>query len=329
MNIPSQMKAVVIYEDGGPEMLKLESRPVPQPEPGKTLIQVKAFGLNRSEMFTRLGHSKKVVTFPRILGIECVGEIVDSPGDQYAEGQQVAVIMGGLGRAFDGSYAEYTLVPDDIIIPFQSNLPWEILGAVPEMCQTANGSLEISLQLQPGETLLVRGGTSSVGMMAAQLAKLKGCTVFSTTRSMKKADTLKSIGVDQVIIDQGEIATEVRKLKPEGVDKVLELVGGNGIRDSLKCVRKHGIVCQTGYLSNDWRIDGFSPLGEIPSSVYLTSYAGENNDLSPELLQSFLNHIASGKLNLNIDRVFQLDQIVEAHRYMEENRASGKLVVVN
>jgi NADPH:quinone reductase-like Zn-dependent oxidoreductase len=166
-------------------------------------------------------------------------------------------------------------------------------------------------------------------MMAAQLAKIKGCTVFSTTRNQGKADILRSIGVDQVIVDGGEIAPKIKSIIPNGVDKVLELVGGNGIRDSLKCVRKHGIVCQTGYLSNNWRIDGFSPLGEIPSSVYLTSYAGGNNDLSPELLQAFLDNIAERKLDIKIDTVFKLDEIVEAHRYMENNKASGKLVVLN
>ena len=323
------MKAVVIYEEGAPENLKLEERSVPVAENGKTLIKVKAFGLNRSEMFTRHGHSKKVVTFPRILGIECVGEVANCPSGKWDSGQKAAVIMGGLGRKFDGSYAEYTLVPDELVIPFESELPWKVLGAVPEMCQTANGSLEISLQLQPEETLLIRGGTSSVGIMAAQLAKIKGCTVFSTTRNPKKAEILKSMGVDEVVIDDGEVAPKVKALLPGGVDKVLELVGGNGIRDSLKCVRKQGIVCQTGYLSNNWRIDGFSPLGEIPSSVYLTSYAGENHNLPPELLQTFLDNVASGKLNIKIDRIFSLDEIVEAHSYMENNKASGKLVVVN
>ena len=174
LNHPAKMKGVVIYEEGGPDVLKLEQREVPIAVEGKTLIKVRAFGLNRSEMFTRLGHSRGKVFFPRILGIECVGEIADCPSGKYEAGQQVAVIMGGLGRAFDGSYAEYTLVPDDIIIPFDSDLPWEVLGAVPEMCQTSNGSLEISLQLQPEETLLIRGGTSSVGITAAQLAKIKG-----------------------------------------------------------------------------------------------------------------------------------------------------------
>lgn len=321
------MKAVVIHEIGGPEVLKIEERPIPSIEPGKVLIEIKAFGLNRSEMFTRLGHSKGKVFFPRVLGIECVGIVKESGTEKFVPGQQVAAIMGGLGRQFDGGYAEFTLVPESIVIPFSSNLEWSVLGAIPEMCQTASGSLMQSLKLDSKDILLVRGGTSSVGITAAQLAKNMGCKVFSTTRNRNKARVLSDIGVDEIILDDGEIASKIRQLVPDGIDKVLELVGGNGIRDSLKCVRQGGIVCQTGYLSNQWRIDGFSPLGEIPSGVYLTSYAGGNNDLPPELLQQFIDQVEDGRLKLQIDKVFNLDQIVEAHAYMEGNRASGKLVV--
>ena len=322
------MKAIVIYETGGPEVLKLEERAIPSLESGKVLIQVKAFGLNRSEMFTRLGHSKGKVVFPRVLGIECVGVVADSGSDKFTKGQQVAAIMGGLGRQFDGGYAEYAIVPEEIVIPFTSNLNWSVLGAIPEMCQTANGSLEQSLQLVSTDVLLIRGGTSSVGITAAQRAKNKGCTVFSTTRSLAKADVLKKIGVDEIIIDEGSIEAKVRNLLPVGVDKVLELVGGNGIRDSLRCVRQGGMVCQTGYLSNQWRIDGFSPLGEIPSGVYLTSYAGENSNLPPNLLQEFIDQVQDKSLDVKIDKVFKLEEIVEAHQYMESNKAFGKLVVL-
>ncbi|MCB9234853.1 MAG: zinc-binding dehydrogenase [Bacteroidia bacterium] len=322
------MLAAVIYEKGGPEKLILERRPVPVPEPGKVLIRIRAFGLNRSEMFTRWGHSEGKVFFPRILGIECTGEVAACPSGKFRPGQQVAAIMGGLGRAFDGGYAEFTLVPEAIVIPFASDLPWEMIGAVPEMCQTASGSLENALELQAGEVLLVRGGTSSVGMTAAQLAKIKGCTVISTTRNPGKREKLLDLGVDEVVIDEGVIAPQIRERYPNGVDKVLELVGGESIRDSLNCVRKKGIVCQTGYLGNAWRIEGFSPLGEIPSTVRLTAYAGDTGDLPPQLLQDFLDNMINGTLNLAIDKVFKLEQIVEAHAYMESNQASGKLVVV-
>ena len=104
------MKAAVIHEAGGPEVLKLESRPVPKPRVGQVLIRVKAFGLNRSELFTRQGHSPSV-PFPRILGIEAVGLVEHAPGEEFKKGTAVATAMGGMGRQFDGGYAEFTCVP--------------------------------------------------------------------------------------------------------------------------------------------------------------------------------------------------------------------------
>src|SRR4051794_25575868 len=113
------MKAAVLYTPGGPENFKIETRPIPEPNIGHVLVKVKAFGLNRSELMTRKGYSPNVA-FPRILGIECVGEIENDPSGEFKQGQKVAAVMGGMGRGYDGSYAEYTVLPKEIIIPFES-----------------------------------------------------------------------------------------------------------------------------------------------------------------------------------------------------------------
>src|SRR5213076_111205 len=159
--------------------------PIPEPRPGWVLIRVKAFGINRSELHTRLGLAEGV-SFPRVLGIEATGVVV-APGGEFEEGQQVAAMMGGMGRTFDGGYAEFTNVPATQVIAFRSDLDWATLGAVPEMLQTAHGSLTVGLDAQPGQTLLIRGGTSSVGMAAAILARDRGLTVMSTTRRPERA----------------------------------------------------------------------------------------------------------------------------------------------
>ena len=126
------MRAAVIHEAGGPEVLKLETRPVPVPKHGEILIRVKAFGLNRSELFTRLGLSP-TVSFPRILGIEAAGLVERAPGGELQEGDIVAIAMGGMGRQFDGGYAEYTCVPATQVQTVNTKLPWEVLGAIPEL----------------------------------------------------------------------------------------------------------------------------------------------------------------------------------------------------
>jgi NADPH:quinone reductase-like Zn-dependent oxidoreductase len=319
------MKAAVTTKAGAPDVIHIAEVPKPSPKNGWVIIKIKAIGLNRSELFTRKGDSPGVV-FPRIQGIECVGEVEDDPSGTYKPTQKVAAIMGGMGRQFDGGYAEYTRVPFANVFPFESSLPWKILGAIPEMFQTTSGSLLQALEVTRGETLLIRGGTSSIGMLACQLGKHYGLTVISTTRNPNKAKTLEDNGADHVVLDDGQISSKVTDLYPGGVDKVLELIGADTLKDSLKCIRPRGVVCMTGILSG-WTLKEFAPMDDIPRMGRLTAYTGDAENLDKALLQDFIDAVEKNTLKLNIDRYYRLDQIPEAHAYMESNQNSGKIVV--
>lgn len=329
MTTPTTMRAAVLDAPGteeAPGALDVREIPVPVPEPGEVLIRVRAFGLNRSELHTRMGFGEGV-TYPRVLGIEATGVVESAPGQEFEAGQQVVAMMGGMGRTFDGGYAEYTSVPASQVVPFSSGLDWATLGAVPEMLQTAYGSLTVGMDAQPGSSVLIRGGTSSIGMAAAVLAKRRGMTVFSTTRSAAKASSLTAIGVDHVLVDDGDVAAQVRAIAPDGVGSALELIGAPTLRDTLAATGYHGTVCFTGMLSNRWILDDFYPNGWLPRGVRLAAYSGDASDLPAAVLQEFLDAVAAGEAAVPIQEVFPLDRIADAHAVMERGGGAGKLVV--
>jgi NADPH:quinone reductase-like Zn-dependent oxidoreductase len=316
---------------GGPEVLQVRDLPVPAIREGWSLVEVKAFGLNRSELRTRQGHSPSV-TFPRVLGIECVGVVAASSDPGVPEGTTVAAVMGEMGREFDGGYAEYALLPNSLLMPIATTLPWEVFAALPETYLTAQGALDaLGIGSGHGERLLIRGGTSSVGMAAASIAAGQGIETAATTRRRGKAGALSAIGVAHVLVEGDELlAPQVQRVWPEGPDRILDLVGASTALDSLRLVRPGGTVCVAGSLSG-WLVPEFEPIAMIPSGTKLTAFHSDTlkGDAGAEVLRRVVRAVEAGAYRPNIDRVFRLDDLVSAHRRMEHNEATGKLVVAN
>ena len=316
------MKTILVEKAGNPDVLTLTERPIPEIKDGLSLIKVKGFGINHSEIFTRQGLSPSV-EFPRILGIECVGEIVETTDDvKLPLGQKIVSIMGEMGRAFDGSYAEYVLLPNDQIYPVETDMDWVTLATIPETYYTAYGSLK-NLQLKDAQTILVRGGSSGVGTAFAKL--LKGIfpenRLVASVRGLDKTNQLKAVGFDDIILDQNnQLQTD------ESFDRILELIGPASVKDSLQHLNDDGIVCSCGQLGGQWYLNDFDPIMELQKNVYLTTFYSGN--VSLEKMQELLDTIQKYEIDIKPDRIFSLENVADAHRYLESGQAFGKVIVL-
>ncbi len=323
------MRAIRLSGPVPSDELAVSYVPIPDLDPGQVRIRVRAFGVNESEVTSRMGESGPDFSFPRILGIEAVG-VVDAVGDgvDMIPGQKVATMMGGLGRSIDGGYAEYTVVDAANVIPFETDLGWDVVGALPEMLQTAHGSLTTGLQLQPDQSVLIHGGTSTVGLTAIAIAHQLGADVIATTRNPARFDLLTQVGAAHAVLDDDALADAVRAIAPGGLDAALELVSATALPAVLSLVHPGGTGCFVGALDGRWTISDFSPF-TIPTGVHLTSYAGGALDLPADALDRYLRAIEAGTLNIVIADVYEgLDQVGRAHHDLESGHHPGKRVVV-
>ena len=318
------MKAVVLTGPCEASEMKVSEIPVPKVRPGWVLVKIHAAGLNHSEALLRMFEIENdYIQKPIVPGIECVGEVEDPSDSGLAKGDKVVALMGGMGRSFNGSYAEYALLPASNVFKVDTDLSWIELAAVPETYFTAYGSLTECLLLREGDVLLVRGATSTVGLAAIQIAKALGATVIASSRRESSFDKLKAVGADYCVIDDGNIAAQMTdELRP---DKVLELIGPATLQDSLRCVRHPGYVCNTGILGNQFTVPAFDPIKYIPNGVFLTGFF--SNFPTQEAIDGILRLLeASGQKPL-YSKVFSLEEISQAHTLLEKGGAGGKIVL--
>lgn len=321
------MRAVALDRITPAADVHLDEVPVPTVRPGWTLICMHGRGLNHSEQVLREEEiAEDYIKHPVIPGIEGVGVVTDPSDSGLALGQPVCALMGGMGRSWDGSYAECCLVRNDHLfaIPQEAaSLPWATLAAIPETFFTAWGSLFECLCLEASDTLLVRGASCGLGYAALQIAHALGCHTIATTHRRKYEELLRRQGADEVLLDaEGSLAGS-------GIhaDKVIELVGPKTLRDSLALLSPGGICCDTGILGSLELLDGFDPIKDVPNGCYLTGFF--SNYPTQESMDDIFRFVAEHHIEPLIARTFDFDHLPDAIRLQDEGGFQGKLVVAD
>jgi NADPH:quinone reductase-like Zn-dependent oxidoreductase len=323
------MRATVIRDYGGPEVLTLAERPDPKPTADQVLIEVKALGLNHAEVYLRSGTWGDVA---EITGIECVGIVREDPGKRFNRGTKVFAIVGGLGRNLNGSYAELVAAPRTNVVAIESDLPWEALAAIPESYATAWTALVGILRLEGGQTTLIRGATSALGQAAINIAHNLGARVIATTRKTERIALLRDLGAEEVLIEAPDLSNRIRDAHSGGIDSVLEIVGNTTVLDSLAALRRGGGLCQVGFLGGGGPL-ALEPVFQIPSGRHFTALASAivtgtaEFPISEIPFQAIVNHVAAGTYKATPAQVFEFNEIHEAHRIMEAGMQLGKMVV--
>ena len=326
------MRAIILKGFGGLDSLVYTDIPKPLPKDGEVVIKVKGFGINHAELHMRQGEWAEAA---EVSGIECVGIVDSCPGGEFPIGAKVAALMGGLGRTINGSYAEYTRVRAANVALIESDLPWSDLAALPETYAVAWTCLFRNLNLTAGQTLVLRGATSSLGQAALKIAVAADARVIATARSRERFSMLEELGASRVEVERRDLAAHLAESKAESkqIDAVLDLVGNSTILDSLDMLRRGGTACLAGWLGGLDPIGDFNPLLRMASGVNWNFFGSfvfgaPGFPLSDVPLQDIARQVAEGKLDAKPSRVFSFDQIREAHRVMEAGEAGGKMVVV-
>ena len=322
------MKAIVIDHFGGPEVLVFKDLPEPEPKAGHATVQVKALGLNHAESHMRKGEWDEYMP---VTGLECVGLVTACPGGEFAVGTKVAAIMGGLGRSIPGTYAAYTSVPVSNLLAVDTSLPWDQWAAIPETYATAWSTVFGILDVKRGQTLLVRGATSTIGQAACHLAVNAGAIVTATTRRRERFPQVEAMGVHTVKLESPDLIPEITAAG-SNYDAVLNLVGNSVLLDTMTVVRRGGRLCQAGWLGGLQPIADFNPMLQMATGIHFSLFHSKvlgtsEFPLSDVPLQEIVTHVENGDWDAKPTHVYDFADIHEAHRMLDSGEANGKLVL--
>jgi len=328
MTLPTTMRHVAVTQPGPPDVMHLADGPVPRPRAGELLIEVAYAGVNRPDCAQRAGTYPPPPDASPILGLEVAGRIaaVGERVTQWKIGDSVCALTPG------GGYAEYCATPAAWCLPVPRGFSLEQAAALPETFFTVWNNVFDRAHLASGETFLVHGGTSGIGLTAIQLAKAFGATVITTASSPEKTAFCRSIGADHAIdYRTQDFAEEVKRISKRGVDVILDMVGGDYIERNLKCLALEGRLVQIAFLQGsrvecDWRFIMLKRL-TVTGSTLRASPSERKAALARELRDKAWPLLETGKVRVVIHATFDLADVAQAHALMESSKHIGKIML--
>jgi NADPH:quinone reductase len=329
MNLPANMRQIGVRGPGGPDVMFVETAPLPTLKPGEVLIEVAWAGVNRPDLSQRAGSYPPPADASPILGLEVAGTVVARASDVTTPhvGDQVCSLVAG------GGYAEYCAAPAAWCMPVAPGLTLAAAAGVPENYFTVWNNLFDRAHLASGESVLVHGGSSGIGLCAIQLAKAFGATVFTTAGSAAKVAFCRDIGADHAIDykTQDFVAEIARITGKRGVDVVLDMVGGDYVEKNLKVLANDGrlalIAFQKGSrVECDW-VSIMAKRLTVTGSTMRRSPFVRKSELAKELARAVWPLFGAGKLKVVIDSRFPLSDARAAHERMETSQHVGKILL--
>ena len=327
--LPTEMTVVAISQPGGPDVLKPQTRPLPQVGPHDVLIKVAAAGVNRPDVAQRAGSYPPPPGASDLPGLEVAGEVAAIGADvtQYKIGDKVMSLVNG------GGYAQYCLAHETHVMPVPASFSLQEAAATPETLITVWHNVFERGGLKAGETLLIHGGSSGIGTMAIQLAKAFGATVIVTVGSQDKAEACLKLGADRAINYKTEDFVAETKAATGGavVNVILDMVGGEYIERNYDAAALDGRIVQIAFLGSPKASVNFTKLMvkrlHHTGSTLRPRSVADKAAMVEAITAKVLPLLAEGRIKPLMDSAFPLEQAAEAHRRMETSQHIGKIVL--
>ena len=317
----------VDFQPGPADNLHVAAAPKPASGEGDVLIRVEAAGVNRPDILQRMGKYPPPAGASPILGLEVAGTIeTAAPGSRWKRGDRVCALVPG------GGYAEYCAVPEPQVLPVPAGLSMEEAAGIPETFFTVWANVFQIGKLQEGERILIHGGTSGIGTTAIQLARAFGATVFVTAGSAEKCAACVRLGAEAAIdYLKQDFVQEIRRLTPHGVDVVLDMVGGPYAPRNIECLAMHGRLVQIAVQQGAEATINLSKIMQkrliMTGSTMRPRAVADKGRIARELEDRVWPLLAAGQVKVIVDRVFPLEEVADAHRYLESGAHIGKVIL--